>query len=75
MRRPPDQMCQTQEEQESTEPQDNPEDGITTDVDTLLANRKSAGKISTWNDLWGALFPADNIATIPSAGKAPNPPG
>lgn len=43
-----------------------PEDGITAEVNRLLAARDNLS-IKTWRALWKALFPEDRI--IPSSGK------
>lgn len=40
-------------------PRDDPEDGITGDIDNLLSGRKNSEKVSNWNDLWHILFPND----------------
>jgi hypothetical protein len=47
-------------------PSDDPEDGISDEVDEILAQRRNDLKISSWDRLWQVLFPFD--ATIPSPG-------
>ncbi|KAI2632570.1 hypothetical protein GGS26DRAFT_81606 [Hypomontagnella submonticulosa] len=55
MRAPPDQICRVVERQSLIDP----EDGITDEVDTLLAERKNDTKVSSWKELWQILFPSD----------------
>lgn len=45
----------------------NPEDGITPEIQKCLNERKSDGKIDSWEGLWRCLFPDDLV--IPEAGK------
>jgi hypothetical protein len=44
-----------------------PENGISSELDTALAARKSPDKISTWDVLWRALF-SDDVG-IPHPGN------
>ncbi|KAK5659145.1 hypothetical protein OQA88_1235 [Cercophora sp. LCS_1] len=46
---------------------EDPEDGIDAQVADLLSGRKLGWRVSTWDDLWQALFPDD--LSIPSSGK------
>ncbi len=45
-----------------------PEDGISSDTDGLLRERKSGSKIDNWDSLWRILFPKD--MTVPSQCKS-----
>jgi hypothetical protein len=44
-----------------------PEDGISQEIDQLLANRKMEAKVDSWRVLWRILFPMDEA--VPSSGK------
>ncbi|KAI1841988.1 hypothetical protein JX266_011848 [Neoarthrinium moseri] len=61
MRAPPDQICSIVDYQSS----ENPEDGITDEVDMLLAERKSGLKVNSWEGLWKVLFPNDTHIPSP----------
>ena len=58
---PLDQMCRP-----SSRPQsDDPEDGITEDMDKILAGRKANTKVQTWDQIWRLIFPdVDIIAPV-----------
>jgi hypothetical protein len=46
----------------SSRPQsDDPEDGITEDMDKILAGRKANTKVQTWDQIWGLIFPDVDI--------------
>lgn len=44
-----------------------PEDGISTDVENRLRDRRAKGQVLDWNTLWEVLFPGDE--TAPGPGK------
>ncbi|KAL2155637.1 hypothetical protein VTH82DRAFT_379 [Thermothelomyces myriococcoides] len=46
-------------------PSRDPEDGITSEIEETLNERKTGGKIGDWESLWALLFPGD--------GKIPEP--
>ncbi|PKS09164.1 hypothetical protein jhhlp_003778 [Lomentospora prolificans] len=53
---PKDQMC----EPSSRKPTQDPEDGITDEMDKTLAGRKANGKIQTWDQICRLIFPMDH---------------
>ncbi|KAL1835634.1 hypothetical protein VTJ49DRAFT_6301 [Mycothermus thermophilus] len=42
-----------------------PEDGITTEIEGALNERKADGKIDSWEALWNLLFPGDRVIPEP----------
>ena len=58
---PRDRVCNPREGISSQ----NPEDGIVDQHESLLNNRKAAGKIDNWQTLWRSLFPSDDIVPEP----------
>lgn len=47
----------------------NPEDGITPEIDDVLAKRSTKDKIDTWETLWKCLFPEKVLTCIPPHGQ------
>ncbi|KAK4189152.1 hypothetical protein QBC35DRAFT_472990 [Podospora australis] len=39
--------------------QQNPEDGITREMETILRSKKNGVKVSTWDGVWRVIFPQD----------------
>jgi hypothetical protein len=60
---PRDRMCEI-----VTKAQDDPEDGISPEVERRLL---SSGDIGTWEALWGVVFPHDD--EVPNRGTFPPP--
>ncbi|KAI0127159.1 hypothetical protein BJ170DRAFT_722222 [Xylariales sp. AK1849] len=67
VRLPPNQLCSVNPLPTESEGPDNPEDGISSQVALILAERKDDVKVGNWDGLWHTLFPAD--VKIPSSGE------
>jgi hypothetical protein len=48
-------------------PPSDPEDGITSEIDSLMTERKLGNRIATWDQLWSLIFPQDDA--VPSPGE------
>lgn len=66
LRVPPDQICAIQDKSEEFGSQEDPENGITPDIDDVLRDRRGRVQVLNWGVLWRTLFPDDD--TVPPAG-------
>lgn len=62
--RPPQEMCTTMQKQANPDP----EDGISIQVDGVLSDRKQVGRLTTWENIYGLLFPNE---AVPSSAFLP----
>lgn len=61
LRVPPDQICPLRDAVSNQDTIDDPEDGITAEVENKLRDRKLKSGVNTWDALWATLFPEDQI--------------
>ncbi|KAH7008357.1 hypothetical protein EDB80DRAFT_435053 [Ilyonectria destructans] len=66
LRVPLDQICAIQDKSEGFSSQEDPENGITPDIDDVLRDRRGRVQVLNWGVLWRTLFPGDD--TVPPAG-------
>ncbi|KAH7024147.1 hypothetical protein EDB80DRAFT_61257 [Ilyonectria destructans] len=65
LRVPPDRICQTKDPGDDSSSEDDPEDGITSEIEEVLRDRRAYIQVVGWDALWRTLFPTDS--TIESA--------